>query len=292
MALFVLVGLSDSEQYGLYGTYARNAPFRDQYVLPIWETITLQDYRNRHNTYVAFDEGLRNLRQRAPMMVSSWDDHEGANDNWAGGAENNQETCSATPFSTKEEKQEAKCDRDEGDMRSRHRHAATAYYEWMPMRYASQVSGVVNLSAVTRTLEWGDLATFTAVESRMTERTRAGGLGMFAILSDTFTLFEILDLTALFQMYGIPHTLFVHTHKAIAELPYILFALTHPFAGRYDKFGFARFFLSGVVARDRSSRRNGNDAIIGNKGVEVLRQSCQKSKAAGKPWQIYAANSK
>ena len=35
----------------------------------------LQDYRNRYATYHQYDEGLRNLRRRAPV-IQIWDDHE------------------------------------------------------------------------------------------------------------------------------------------------------------------------------------------------------------------------
>ena len=44
-----------------------------------FEVIDLQDYRNRHSTYVAYDEGLRNFRRRVPIMAF-WDDHETIND--------------------------------------------------------------------------------------------------------------------------------------------------------------------------------------------------------------------
>lgn len=41
--------------------------------MPRWEIVSLADYRQRHSTYV-LDEGLSNLRRRAPVMTT-WDDH-------------------------------------------------------------------------------------------------------------------------------------------------------------------------------------------------------------------------
>jgi len=46
--------------------------------LPEWEQISLNDHRLRMATYHHGDEGLRNLRRRAPMMAV-WDDHETTN---------------------------------------------------------------------------------------------------------------------------------------------------------------------------------------------------------------------
>ena len=46
--------------------------------MPEWEQISLQDYRLRQAQYHQGDEGLRNLRRRAPLMAV-WDDHETAN---------------------------------------------------------------------------------------------------------------------------------------------------------------------------------------------------------------------
>ena len=60
-------------EYGLYSTYASDAPERKEKILPVWEQISLQDHRNRMATYHT-DEGLQNLRARAPL-IATWDDH-------------------------------------------------------------------------------------------------------------------------------------------------------------------------------------------------------------------------
>jgi hypothetical protein len=57
-------------EYGVYSTYASDVEERDLATLPAWEQISLQDYRNRMATYHT-DEGLRNLRRRAPMIAVS-----------------------------------------------------------------------------------------------------------------------------------------------------------------------------------------------------------------------------
>jgi alkaline phosphatase D len=45
-----------------FSNYASDSEERKREILPRWETIELQDYRLRHHTYLALDEGLRNLR--------------------------------------------------------------------------------------------------------------------------------------------------------------------------------------------------------------------------------------
>jgi alkaline phosphatase D len=60
-------------EYGSYSAYASDVPKRKEKILPLWEQISLQDHRNRMATYHT-DEGLQNLRARAPM-IACWDDH-------------------------------------------------------------------------------------------------------------------------------------------------------------------------------------------------------------------------
>jgi alkaline phosphatase D len=163
-------------EYGLFDTYAREAAEqRDQFVLPIWETIDLQDYRNRHSTHVAHDEGLRNLRRRAPM-IATWDDHETTNDSYGNvnqgtGAENHQETCLANATSPDADKAAAQCDRPEGDAVERFTAAAQAYWEWMPIRYVEGTMGEIQTGTLTQIIEWGDLATIASFDTRMSFRT-------------------------------------------------------------------------------------------------------------------------
>ncbi len=53
---------------------------------PPHDTVTLADYRIRHALYKR-DPDLQAAHARAPW-ICVWDDHETANDSWAGGAEN------------------------------------------------------------------------------------------------------------------------------------------------------------------------------------------------------------
>jgi Phosphodiesterase/alkaline phosphatase D len=135
----------------------------------------LQDYRNRYATY-HLDEGLRNLRRRAPV-IQIWDDHEltnnayGEGDIFNTGAENHQETCSANRDSTDEEKAAAQCDRDEGNVKIRFNNAAQAYMEWMPLRRGPGNMGVIDITSITQVIEWGELASIVAIDTRVTSRS-------------------------------------------------------------------------------------------------------------------------
>ena len=79
---------------------------------PPHETISLADYRRRHALYKS-DPDLQAAHARHPW-ISVWDDHESANNAWAGGAENHSA--------------------DEGDWNARRLAAIRAYHEWMPIR--------------------------------------------------------------------------------------------------------------------------------------------------------------
>ena len=145
------------------------------YIQPKWEIVDLQDYRNRYATY-HLDEGLRNLRRRAPV-IQIWDDHEltnnayGQGDVSSTGAENHQEVCEANRDSSPEEKDAAKCDRDEGNVKIRFNDAARAYMEWMPLRRGPGTMGVIDITSITQVIEWGNLASIVAVDTRVTDRS-------------------------------------------------------------------------------------------------------------------------
>lgn len=106
-------------------------------LLPLDEATTLAGYRERFATYRA-DPDLQRLHQLWPM-VPMWDDHETANDTWAGGAENHQS--------------------GEGDWPARKAASERAYREWLP----------VSDDYWTK-YEIGDLATLFKLESRHVAR--------------------------------------------------------------------------------------------------------------------------
>ncbi|MFF6950529.1 alkaline phosphatase D family protein [Streptomyces iakyrus] len=105
---------------------------------PAHEIVTLADYRTRHARYKT-DPDLQALHAAAPV-VAIWDDHEFANDAFAGGAENHTEGA-------------------EGAWSARQAAAKQAYFEWMPVRPA--VAGTTY-----RRLRFGKLADLSLLDLR------------------------------------------------------------------------------------------------------------------------------
>jgi len=115
--------------------------------LPAHEIVSLADYRVRHAQYKT-DPDLQALHAAVPWIVV-WDDHEAANDAWAGGAENHDP-------------------RTEGDWASRKAASVRAYDEWMPVR--------MNAGRLYRRLRFGDLAELSMLDLRSyrSEQARFG----------------------------------------------------------------------------------------------------------------------
>jgi alkaline phosphatase D len=111
---------------------------------PAHEMVALADYRLRYASYRA-DPDLQRLHQLFPMVMM-WDDHESANDSWAGGAENHQP--------------------DEGAWTIRKRAAMQAYREWLPVS-----------DEPWKAYRIGDLAHLIRPETRLTARSRPLDLG-------------------------------------------------------------------------------------------------------------------
>lgn len=110
---------------------------------PPHEMVTIADYRRRHGQYKT-DPDLQALHGAAPW-ITTWDDHESANDAWSGGAENHQA--------------------DEGDWTIRAAAARAAYDEWMPVRL-SGTAAVGNGTQAYRHLQFGRLADLTMLDLR------------------------------------------------------------------------------------------------------------------------------
>lgn len=106
--------------------------------LPPTELLHLADYRLRYASYRA-DRDLQALHQRF-AMIAQWDDHEAANDDWEGAAQNHQP--------------------DEGDWNTRRAAAIQAYREWMPVSDQPWAS-----------YDIGSLATLYRTETRLLART-------------------------------------------------------------------------------------------------------------------------
>lgn len=126
---------------GLYAYGKSNTVVRPHE--PPHEMVTLADYRQRHAQYKT-DPDLRALHAAVPW-ITTWDDHETANDAWSGGAENHQP--------------------DEGDWATRKAVARTAYDEWMPVRL-SGTSALGDGVQVYRHLQFGRLADLTMLDLR------------------------------------------------------------------------------------------------------------------------------
>ena len=122
---------------------------------PNREIVSLDDYRQRYAQYHT-DANLQALRAAAPL-IAIWDDHETANDSWAGGAQNHQSPT-------------------EGDWLARRDAALKAYYEWLPIREPGlrQASdGATALSPLTRgyrSFTFGDVLALHVLETRLTAR--------------------------------------------------------------------------------------------------------------------------
>jgi alkaline phosphatase D len=114
---------------------------------PPHDIVTLADYRTRHALYKR-DPDLQAAHARAPW-ICVWDDHETANDSWAGGAENHHE-------------------KTEGPWIEREQAAMRAYYEWMPIREPEPGRA---FEAINRSFQFGDLASLIMVESRLVARS-------------------------------------------------------------------------------------------------------------------------
>jgi len=135
-------------EYGADGWGADVASRLGRVHFPAHETVTLQDYRQRHAQYKA-DPQSQAMHAAHPLLAV-WDDHESANNPWQGGAQNHQPSS-------------------EGSWLDRKQASLRAYYEWMPIR---ELGPGGNREAYWRTYQFGDLATLVTLETRHTARAK------------------------------------------------------------------------------------------------------------------------
>ncbi|TBW57965.1 alkaline phosphatase [Marinobacter halodurans] len=109
------------------------------------ELLTLDEYRARYALYRT-DGDCQAVHARWPF-IAVWDDHEVANDAWENGAENHQPSS-------------------EGDYQERKMQALQAYFEWMPVRPASED----NIETIYRSFEFGNLASLYMLDTRLIAR--------------------------------------------------------------------------------------------------------------------------
>ncbi len=144
----VVVHLGDYiYEYGLSGYGGDSAIALARIPAPQVECVRLADYRQRHAQYKAEAE-LQAAHAKAPW-ITVWDDHEVANDDWTGGAENHQP--------------------NEGAWADRKRAALQAYYEWMPIREPEPGRA---FEAINRSFQFGDLFTLIMLETRLLARSK------------------------------------------------------------------------------------------------------------------------
>lgn len=107
---------------------------------PDKEIITLQDYRTRYAQYRT-DEDLIAVHANHPF-ITTWDDHEVANNSYKTGAQNHQE--------------------DEGSYEVRKAVARQVYYEWLPIREGDKLY---------REFSFGKLAEILMLDERLEGRS-------------------------------------------------------------------------------------------------------------------------
>ena len=119
---------------------------------PAKELLTLSDYRMRHAQYRT-DPALQAMTAAHPLLPI-WDDHETANDSWAGGAQNHNES--------------------EGEWAARKAAALKAYYEWMPVRAPEG-----RPEDMYKSYSYGDLLTLVTVETRLSARAEPINIDLY-----------------------------------------------------------------------------------------------------------------
>lgn len=115
----------------------------DRTHIPAREIVSLEDYRSRYAQY-RLDSNLQEVHRLHPF-ITIWDDHEIANNSYAGGAGNHQD--------------------EEGDWEVRKANALQAFYEWIPVRRKSAESGLF------RSLSYGNMAELFMIDGRVEGRS-------------------------------------------------------------------------------------------------------------------------
>ena len=110
--------------------------------VPNKEIISISDYRTRYSLY-RLDKDLMKLHQLKPI-ITTWDDHEIANNAYVDGAQNHQKT--------------------EGDWYQRKGNATKAYYEWMPINKKAE-------KHLYRAFSIGNLINLVMLDTRIDGRT-------------------------------------------------------------------------------------------------------------------------
>ena len=175
----VVVHLGDYiYEYGPGGFATEDAEALGRVPEPPYECVSLDDYRRRYAQYHR-DPDLQAAHAVAPWIIT-WDDHESANDSWKGGAENHQD--------------------NEGDWATREAASLSAFYEWTPTREPAPGQP---RSAFWREFVFGDLATLTMLETRLSARSEQVDWKLFPVPADA----DPTDLAVKAKVAGFVHDL-------------------------------------------------------------------------------------
>ncbi|UTW58264.1 alkaline phosphatase D family protein [Kordiimonas sp. SCSIO 12603] len=250
------------------GTYDNpEAKEKGRTVKPKTEIISLDDYRTRYALYRS-DDDLQAVHAAHPF-ICVWDDHEVANDTWKDGAQNHNE--------------------GEGPFAARRKAAMKAYYEWMPIRETAAVNG----DAIYRTFEFGDLASLIMLDTRNIGRDRGydyqKDLPYRSIpfnFSDQANPVAVLDPAALkniptaaIKFIPVPFDL-----RGKRPVPMTNLAEIQKLDPKKLPKGFS--YLPDVEKFNKEMLHHEERTLLGSTQENWLSEELQKSKAAGKPWQI------
>jgi alkaline phosphatase D len=122
---------------------------------PAHEIISLDDYRLRYAHYRR-DPDLQAVHRQHPFAVI-WDDHESANNSWAGGAGNH--------------------DAGEGSWDARKAASRQAYFEWLPIRDSDD-------GLIQRVLHYGGLVDVILLDTRLCCRDEPAESGSDPLLAE------------------------------------------------------------------------------------------------------------
>ena len=137
-------------EYAVRGLTGSGDTIPGRHNVPDKEIITLDDYRLRHSHY-RLDNQLRMVHQQYPF-ITTWDDHETANNSWYGGADNHNPNT-------------------EGDWFVRKANGKQAYFEWLPVREST-----VDPFRVYRKIRYSNLADLIILDTRLEGRDKQDGV--------------------------------------------------------------------------------------------------------------------
>jgi len=133
---------------GEYGSRPQDKPVRGFAADNDVEIVNLEDYRKRYALYRS-DVGLQTLHANSPFIVVP-DDHEVTNDTYKDGAENHNN------------------ENGEGDFNERKLNALKAYFEWLPIRPATEDDE----ETLYRSFTWGNLVDLMMLDTRLIGRDK------------------------------------------------------------------------------------------------------------------------